>query len=76
MISFTVHTEVSEDSFSTYRPSPRILSVEFVKDEDSPDYFKTMAMAYWTIFVGHDLSHTAVSRMSRINTTLNHIILY
>eukprot|EP00102_Acyrthosiphon_pisum_P011023 XP_008179580.2 PREDICTED: peroxidase-like [Acyrthosiphon pisum] len=55
--------EVSEDSFSSYRPSPRRLSVEFVKDEHSSDDFKTMAMAYWTIFVGHDLSHTAISRM-------------
>ncbi|CAI6358010.1 unnamed protein product [Macrosiphum euphorbiae] len=42
-------------------PSPRRLSVEFVKDDHSPDDFKTMAMAYWTIFVGHDLSHTAIS---------------
>ncbi|CAI6372862.1 unnamed protein product [Macrosiphum euphorbiae] len=44
-------------------PSPRRLSVEFVRDEHSPDDLKTMAMAYWTIFVGHDLSHTAISIM-------------
>ncbi|XP_060859433.1 LOW QUALITY PROTEIN: peroxidase-like [Metopolophium dirhodum] len=44
-------------------PNPRRLSVAFVRDEHSPDDFKTMAMAYWTIFVGHDLSHTAISIM-------------
>jgi len=50
------------------RPNSRRLSNAFVKDQDSPDEFKTMAMAYWTIFVGHDLSHTAISAMSRFNT--------
>ncbi|CAI6352934.1 unnamed protein product [Macrosiphum euphorbiae] len=59
--------EVPEDFYSSYRPSPRILSVAFVKDEHSPDDFKTMAMAYWTIFVGHDLSHTAISIMMNSN---------
>ncbi|XP_060857239.1 peroxidase-like isoform X2 [Metopolophium dirhodum] len=63
--------EVREDSFSSYRPSPRSLSVEFVKDEHSPDDFKTMAMAYWTIFVGHDLSHTAMSRMLTSNKSVS-----
>ncbi|XP_029341678.1 uncharacterized protein LOC100571224 isoform X2 [Acyrthosiphon pisum] len=63
--------EVSEDSFSSYRPSPRRLSVEFVKDEYSPDDFKTMAMAYWMIFVGHDLSHTAISRMMNSNNSVS-----
>ncbi|CAI6356941.1 unnamed protein product [Macrosiphum euphorbiae] len=60
-------SEVPEDFYSDYRPSPRRLSVAFVKDEHSPDDFKTMAMAYWTIFVGHDLSHTAISLMMNSN---------
>jgi len=68
MISFTAHTEVFEDSFSSYKPSPIRLSVEFVKDEHLPNDFKIMTMAYWTIFGGYDLSHTGICRMSRINT--------
>ncbi|XP_060859345.1 uncharacterized protein LOC132936605 [Metopolophium dirhodum] len=63
--------EVFEDSFSSYNPSPRKLRVEFVKDEHSPDYFKTMAIAYWTIFVGHDLSHAEISRMMNSNKSVS-----
>ncbi|KAL5236598.1 hypothetical protein ACI65C_004008, partial [Semiaphis heraclei] len=46
-----------------FPPNPRKLSVALVDDKNSPDDFKTMAMAYWTIFIGHDLSHTAISGM-------------
>jgi len=44
-------------------PDPRLVSTNFVKNEDSPDLTKTMLMAYWAMFIGHDLSHTAVSTM-------------
>ncbi|XP_029348712.1 peroxidasin-like [Acyrthosiphon pisum] len=44
-------------------PDPRLVSTTLVKDEDSPDHTKTMMMAYWAMFIGHDLSHTAVSTM-------------
>jgi len=44
-------------------PNPRLISTNLVKDEDSPDNTKTMMMAYWSMFIGHDLSHTAVSTM-------------
>lgn len=47
-------------------PNPRELSTGLVKDENSPDSVKTIAMAFWTMFIGHDLSHTAVSSMRRI----------
>ena len=47
-------------------PNSRELSTGLVNDENSPDSVKTIAMAYWTIFIGHDLSHTAVSSMRRI----------
>jgi len=46
-------------------PNPRSLSINLVKDEDSPDNTKTMMMAYWAIFIGHDLSHTVVSSMGK-----------
>jgi len=44
-------------------PNPRFLSTNLVKDENSTDPTKTIMMAYWSLFVGHDLSHTAVSTM-------------
>lgn len=52
------------------RPNPRELSTGLVNDENSPDSVKTIAMAFWTVFIGHDLSHTAVSSMRRTNTLL------
>jgi len=56
-------------------PRPRFLSNLFVKEE--PDPVKTMAMAYWTMFIGHDLSHTAMSNMSRIKyITVYNIYIY
>lgn len=48
-------------------PNSRELSTNLVNDENSPDSVKTIAMAFWTIFIGHDLSHTAVSSMRRDN---------
>eukprot|EP00102_Acyrthosiphon_pisum_P026317 XP_016663527.1 PREDICTED: peroxidase-like [Acyrthosiphon pisum] len=48
-------------------PDPRLVSTTLVKDEDSPDHTKTMMMAYWAMFIGHDLSHTAVSTMGTDN---------
>ncbi|XP_003241493.3 peroxidase-like [Acyrthosiphon pisum] len=60
-----------EINFSNSLTSPRNLSVEFVKDEHSQDDFKTMAMAYWTIFIGHDLSHTAMSILMKRNKSVS-----
>jgi len=56
-------------------PNPRSLSINLVNDENSIDQAKTMMMAYWTIFIGHDLSHTAVSSMG-IYITHNHLYIY
>jgi len=68
VILLTVHTEPWDRYNIILPPNARKLSIALVNDENSPDDFKTMAMAYWTIFVGHDLSHTAISGDSRINT--------
>lgn len=46
-------------------PNSRELSTNLVNDENSPDHVRTIAMAFWTIFIGHDLSHTAVSSMCK-----------
>jgi len=54
-------------------PDPRLVSTSLVKDEDSPDNTKTMFMAYWTMLIGHDLSHTAVSTMGM---HIKHITVY
>ncbi|XP_029348713.1 peroxidase-like [Acyrthosiphon pisum] len=48
-------------------PNPRSLSINLVNDEDSIDQAKTMMMAYWTIFIGHDLSQTVASSMGNNN---------
>lgn len=68
VILLFVHTGVIMVNELYRTPFARKLSIAFVNDENSPDDFKTMAMAYWAIFVGHDLSHTAMSPMSTIKT--------
>ncbi|KAL4103574.1 hypothetical protein QTP88_018935 [Uroleucon formosanum] len=52
-------------------PNPRLISTNLVKDEDSPDNTKTMMMAYWSMFIGHDLSHTAFSTIGKENRFVN-----
>ncbi|XP_050520848.1 peroxidase-like [Daktulosphaira vitifoliae] len=52
-------------------PSPRILSNSLVDSDNSPDNFKTLALAFWTIFIGHDLSHTAVTSMLKTNKSVD-----
>lgn len=47
-------------------PKARYLSNALATEDHTPDPVKTIAMAYWAIFIGHDLSHTAMSNMSRI----------
>ncbi|KAL5236551.1 hypothetical protein ACI65C_003961 [Semiaphis heraclei] len=60
------------DEYSIHSPpNARKLSVALVDDKNLPDDFKTMAMAYWTIFIGHDLSHTAISGMMKRNKSVN-----
>ncbi|KAF0757790.1 peroxidase-like [Aphis craccivora] len=49
-------------------PNARKVSVGLVCDEESFDNKKTMAMAIWGIFIGHDLSRTAASTMGNNNT--------
>lgn len=56
-------------------PNPRLLSSNLVDDKNWTDDTKTMMMAYWTIFIGHDLSHTAVSTIGKHNKH-NITILY
>ncbi|XP_016663746.2 peroxidase isoform X2 [Acyrthosiphon pisum] len=52
-------------------PNPRSVSTSFVKDENSTDQTKTMMMAYWAMFIGHDLSHTPFSTMGKDNRFVN-----
>ncbi|XP_029341297.1 peroxidase-like [Acyrthosiphon pisum] len=52
-------------------PNPRSVSTSFVKDENSTDQTKTMMMAYWALFIGHDLSHTPFSTMGKDNRFVN-----
>ncbi|XP_022171593.1 peroxidase-like [Myzus persicae] len=52
-------------------PNPRSLSLNLVKDEISIDQGKTMMVAFWMIFIAHDLSHTAVSTMGKDNRFVN-----
>jgi len=54
-------------------PNPRSLSTYFIKDENLADLKKTTMMAYWAIFISHDLSHTAVSTFGT-HITLNNLI--
>lgn len=63
VISLIDHTGIYEmpNICEDMLPNPRSLSTNLVNDENSTDPTKTMMMAYWTIFIGHDLSHTAVS---------------
>lgn len=62
-----------KDGLSSIRelPNCRELSTGLVNDENSPDSTKTIAMAFWTIFIGHDLSHTAVSSMLKTNKSVD-----
>ncbi|VVC41836.1 Hypothetical protein CINCED_3A019850 [Cinara cedri] len=62
-----------KDGLSSIRelPNSRELSTGLVNDENSPDSTKTIAMAFWTIFIGHDLSHTAVSSMLKTNKSVD-----
>ncbi|XP_022164640.1 peroxidase-like [Myzus persicae] len=64
---------VYKDGLSSIKelPNSRELSTGLVNDENSPDSVKTIAMAYWTIFIGHDLSHTAVSSMLKTNKSVD-----
>ncbi|KAF0746289.1 Uncharacterized protein FWK35_00020149, partial [Aphis craccivora] len=64
---------VYKDGLSSIKelPNSRELSTGLVNDENSPDSVKTIAMAYWTIFIGHDLSHTAVSSMLQTNKSVD-----
>jgi len=57
-------------------PRPRYLSNVFVKEDQTPDPIKTMAMAYWMIFIGHDISHTVMSNMSKIKYIKVPIYIY
>ncbi|XP_060858011.1 peroxidase-like [Metopolophium dirhodum] len=54
-------------NMSEVLPNPRSLSIHLVNDEDSVDQAKTMMMAYWAIFIGHDLSQTVASNMGNNN---------
>ncbi|XP_060859778.1 peroxidase-like isoform X3 [Metopolophium dirhodum] len=71
---FPVYTDGVYEMPNIYEemlPNPRSVSTNFVKDENSPDKTKSMMMAYWAMFIGHDLSHTAVSTMGKENRFVN-----
>ncbi|XP_029341799.1 peroxidase-like [Acyrthosiphon pisum] len=59
------------NTYEEMLPNPRTVSTNFVKDENSSDSTKTMMMAYWAMFIGHDLSHTAVSTMGKEKRFVN-----
>jgi len=63
VILLIVHTGIY--NMSEELPNPRSLSIHLVNDEDSIDQAKTMMMAYWAIFIGHDLSQTVASTMGK-----------
>lgn len=44
-------------------PSARVISTSLVKHADIPDKDRTLAVMQWGQFVGHDLAHTATSKM-------------
>lgn len=46
-------------------PSARLVSTKMAKDIDLPDTKLTLAFMQWSEFVAHDMSHTAVSKMSK-----------
>ncbi|XP_060845760.1 peroxidase-like [Rhopalosiphum padi] len=66
-LMFPAYTDGIKD-ISEELPNPRKISMGLVGHEQSPDDIKSMAMAYWGIFIGHDLSRTAVSSMGTNNT--------
>jgi len=63
VISLIVHAGTY--NMSEELPNPRSLSIHLFNDEDSIDQAKTMMMAYWAIFIGHDLSQTVASTMGK-----------
>jgi len=75
VISLIDHTGVYEmpNFYDEMLPNPRSVSTIFVKDKNSTDHKKTLMMAYWAMFIGHDLSHTAVSTMG---IHIKHINVY
>lgn len=46
-------------------PSPRVISNALVKNSDVIEKELTLAVMQWGQFVGHDLAHTAVNKMSK-----------
>ncbi|XP_022181950.1 peroxidase-like isoform X2 [Myzus persicae] len=52
-------------------PIPRDISIAPSTNLRFTDPLKTIAMAYWTVFIGHDLSHTAMSNMRKSKKVVN-----
>lgn len=50
-------------------PNVRQLSVALVTRKCSLNKEKTMSMAIWAAFIGHDMTHTAISTTRKINIT-------
>lgn len=47
-------------------PSPRVISNALVRNSEVIEKELTLAVMQWGQFVGHDLAHTAVNKMSKL----------
>jgi hypothetical protein len=51
-------------------PNPRELSNSLAEYKYHIDTDRTMAVGIWALFIGHDMSHTAVSSSGKVNETV------
>lgn len=47
-------------------PSARVISTSLVKHADVIDKDRTLAVMQWGQFIGHDMAHTAASKMGKL----------
>ena len=45
-------------------PNPRLASFKLNEDRDNPHHMNTLMLMQWGQFLDHDLSHTAISKIS------------
>lgn len=54
-------------------PSPRELSNSLAENKYYVDARRTMAVGIWALFIGYDMSHTAVSLAGKANKTVDRL---
>ena len=52
------------DSTGQDLPNPRTISFTLSTDKDAPHHMNTLMLMQWGQFLDHDLSHTAISKIS------------